>query len=409
MAVQRWVCGAVVLVSLLAGCGDDSSERTGAEPGTDEPADGTGAELDDGLVVPDGARLAGTVFRRPGYGLIEPVPPITAVPPTAVAGGDSAPATDAPGPVATQPPLEIDPAAEGWSTVLVVEGDPFAVWDDLAAQVRAIGPALAGSADACAWWVEQDPDEPRPSDARRITDTAPPEPIDHLRCEAAASDGTLDIGVALRHGGVHPGTVEIAVRPDEDGQASTYAEAVTIGPVDPDPTPPEPVPADAGPAGTGQPATGPTSTVTTRQPPDSLPTPGPDAVPAAAHDLVPEPEPGPAPEPGDRFGGEGNCLATGYDRMVLPEGAELVATVGGPDGTSILRVDDVRAAIDALLASGADGPDAESFEPGPVEEQPLADGGTVLAVAWSISAGGGACDLLASPDGTHLLVTMHSD
>ena len=65
--------------------------------------------------------------------------------------------------------------------------------------------------------------------------------------------------------------------------------------------------------------------------------------------------------------------------------------------------------MDALLATGAEGSDADSFQADPREQVPLADGSTVASQTFSISAGGGACDLLASPDGHHVLITLHSD
>jgi len=400
---------ALLAVTVLGACGDDEPEVAGG--GDDPPAetdDGllpAGTELGDGLVVPEDARLAGAVFRRSGYDpeALEPAHPVP--PPTVPAGGGSLPSTTTDGPAPTQPPLERDPGSEEWTALLVVEGDPFAAFDDLAAQVREIGPALPGTADACLWQVVQEPATELAAQPSPVGAGPPALPIDHLRCEAAASDGTRDITVSLRYGGEHPGTLHVDRVADTDGEPSSYAEGTFTAPVADAPSdllPPEPVVPE------GEPTDG-TTTSTTHQPPDVLPVPGPEPVGDDVRALLPDPAPAPTPEAGERFGGTGNCLATGYDQMVLPAGARLVATEGGPDGPSVLATDDVEATMDPLLASGADGPDAESFDPSPREHIPLADGSTVSYQSFSISAGGGACDLLASPDGADVLITLYSD
>lgn len=363
----RILAAVAVALLLAAGCGGSDGGSAG---GSDRSEGGSaaddvlpaGTELDDGLVVPEGARLAGTVFRRPTPGLVPAGPPPTVDPSEPVPetitppelGTTTAPPTTAPT-TASTPPF-VDTAREAWEALLVVDGDPFAVWDDLAAQVRRLGPEVDGSAAACRWWVG-------PSGAvAPVADGPPDGEVDHLTCETGASGGERHVHLSLGWGGTHPGTIEITVRP-HDGPPSTLPGA----------------------------GVDPTATVDD-----------------ATRDLLPEPGPTEDPQPGDLFGGWGNCM-TGESRLVLPEDAALVATSGGGDGASVLAVDDVQAAMEALLTTSADGPDASSFVAGEVAEQPLAGGGTVLAVGFSVSAGGGACDLLGSPDGRHLLVTMHSD
>jgi len=398
----------VLAVSALAACGDDDEPT---EARRDDPPAATevvlrpaGTELAEGLVVPEDARLAGAVFRQSGYDResIEPLPPVTVAPIPLDEDAPPASPTTA-GPDVTMPPLERDPEVEEWTALLVIEGDPFAVLDDLAAQVRELGPALSGSRDACVWQVDGESDVTAPSGPVAVAAGPPALPIDHLRCEASASDGTRHLTVSLRYGGEHPGTLVVErVAEQFGGGPSSYGEgAIAAQEREQGPSEPEPVVPDGSTDGT--------TTSTTHQPPDTLPVPGPEPVGDDVRDLLPDPAPQPDPETGERFGGTGNCLATGYDQMVLPAGATLVATEAGGDGVSVLATDDVEATMDALLASGADGPDASSFDPSPRERIPLADGSTVSSHSFSISAGGGGCNLLASPDGGYVLVTMYSD
>ncbi len=106
---------------------------------------------------------------------------------------------------------------------------------------------------------------------------------------------------------------------------------------------------------------------------------------------------------GDVFGGTTNCHSDGYARFDLPPGSRLVGTQGGPDGHAVL---DVGAAMDALTdqASGSPG-----FVVNDIGTATTPGGQEVARRGFAITAGGGVCELLESPDGTHLLISGHSD
>ncbi|HEV7720845.1 MAG TPA: hypothetical protein VGO60_06155 [Iamia sp.] len=369
----------VLAVSGLGACGDDEPEATGG----DDPPDATGGdlppadtELGDGLVVPEGARLAGTVF------------PMAEIPPDT--GG----------------PIE---APDGWFALLTLdegEVDPFAVFDALAADVRAAGPALPGTADSCSWMIPSTDDEGGPDRAVAVAGPAPPaEEIATLACEATAQDGDASFTVRLDWGADHPGTVSVT--------RAAGGRAFAIGsegePYDATPEPPlaEASPECASGGCMNDPTTPEGDPVpTTRQPPDTLPPTGPDPVPAASLDLLPDRAAAEDPAIGDPFGGESGCFSTLRARFHLPAGATLAGTVGGYDATSVLAVDDLDATLAALRAEAAKAdPEGVFGEPGDVA---LDDGTTVRFLGLEGNAGG-TCGFRGSPDGHHLLVQMGPD
>lgn len=380
--MRRW-CGAIGLAALVlasGGCGSagsDGSSTThakGGEPGAVGFAD-PGSEIADGLVVPEGARMAGTVFARPG-------------------------ATD---------------GVDDWSAYLVVDGDPFAVWDDLAAQLRNGGTAteMAGSADACTWMLADDavipgegaPLEPMPVQtdpgapvtttepppavdpylaAITITAAAPTTEIDGVECSAAATTTAADGGAAkrttmlLRAGARWPATVTIESSGGDQVSSPPTAARTSLE--------------RQARQGGG---------------PDLVP--GPDPVPEGAAAHVPEWAEQPAPEAGGRFGTEVNCfVGKGYEQLVLPPGASFVAGSFDEGSVSILQVDDVEAAVaDIQEQTAGDGTSEDGA--GTVESLPLADGGEVTDFSFGISAGGGGCGATSSADGRFLLVSVHGD
>ncbi|HEV7720328.1 MAG TPA: hypothetical protein VGO60_03545, partial [Iamia sp.] len=190
----------------------------------------------------------------------------------------------------------------------------------------------------------------------------PPDEASALQCETSAVDSELSVTVVLRWGEGLPGSLFVT--------ASAHVSDIALE--------------------------------------DYVSTPGsPDAASAEAMAAVPEAAPPDQPDVGDPFGGSGNCLSSGYDQMRLPSDSRLVGTEGGPDGRSVLATDDAEAAMAALTESSLGGSGGDL--PSPPEDLVLADGTSVRTQGFSISGGGGACELLSSPDGRHVLVTMHSD
>lgn len=378
----------VVLVvgAVLAGCGGTdrsvsrgSSSTDGAGPvaGLEPP----GTDMADGLVVPKGARLAGAVFATPSE----------------VAAHDD------------------------WSAHLVIDGDPFTAWDDLAAQFRGLGgdrsAAIAGSEDACVWTWRDDAPGPggkvtgapietsdgsasgAPSTALTtteaapvvdpylaavtITDQPPAAEVDGVECHAVArAAGSKGVRYALDlvAGRRWPATFSID---------AAWVE--------------------------GYPASAPTAFRTTLEVQSSKgggvdPIPGPGRVPAAAAEHVPAVLAQEAPKAGGPFGTEVNCFAEkpGYDHIRLPEGARFVAGSFLLGASSVISVADASTAIaDIRRQTAGDGTSEDGT--GTLRTLDLASGGSVTRFAFSVGAGGGSCSATSSPDGRFVLVSVHGD
>jgi hypothetical protein len=348
-----------------------------------------GSDLADGLVVPEGTRLAGAVFARPSE----------------VQSGDD------------------------WTAHLVIDGDPFAAWDDVAGELRDGDQAapMSGSADACTWTIADDavlepdagndgagggatPGEPvdggavaprstssatgdaptttQPTvdpyvEATAIIADAPIDEVDGLECSASASSTKgmpRTYTVQLRSGGHWPATLTIESRAEAPGSPAAEPSAWRLS-----------LERQAGPGGSPTPA------------------PGPEPVPAGAADHVPDPPAQDDPGAGDPFGTEVNCfVGKGYEQLVLPPGASYVAGgfLSGQD--SVLAVDDAEAAIaDIQRQTAGDGTSEDG--PGTIEQLDLSDGRAVTEFRFGVSAGGGACGARSSPDGRFLVVSVHGD
>ena len=323
---MRRAWGAVLAAVLVgaAGCGDD------AEVGLSPP----GTALAGGLEVPVGTRLVGPVFLRPP--------------------GDSA--------VDQGPPQRSDSVA-----VMRVDGDPFAAWDDLAGQARALGLQMAASG-VCGWHRARPLAEVPSAPTSGPVAEARPELADTLDCQAVAGgplpDGT-QVMVGMRLWWWDAGA-ELHVDISEGGVPEpSYAYPGT----------------DPGPA------------------------------PATAVDQLPEREPQPPVDVGDPFGSENNCFESGYDRLALPDGARLVGGGTTPglhvDFAAVLDVDDAEAVL-GQLRDQMDDPDESDGDYG-LRKESLAGGRTIWALGGGVSAGGGACSMWSSPDGTAVIVTTSSD
>ncbi|HMJ78390.1 MAG TPA: hypothetical protein VK507_20575 [Iamia sp.] len=383
MTTMRSLGAVVALAGLavLAACGDDGPGVAGGDDPPAEAGDGLlppGTELGDGLVVPEGAGLAGTVF------------PLAEIPPDS--GG----------------PLE---APDGWFALLTLdegEVDPFAVFDALAADVRAAGPDLPGTSDSCSWMVPATDEEGPPDRAVAVAGPAPPaDEIATLACKATAQDPDASFTVRLSWGADHPGTITVT----RAAGGRRFAIGSKGEPYDATPEPPrDEAPSGAcAEAGCENDSTTPEGdpVPTTRQPPDTLPPTDPDPVPAEAVDLLPDRPAHEDPAVGEPFGGESGCFATLRARFHLPEGATLAGTVGGYDATSVLAVDDIDATLEALRAEAAEA-DPEQVGAEEIDELALDDGSTVRYLGFQGGAGG-TCWLRGSPDDRHLLIEMGPD
>ena len=253
--------------------------------------------------------------------------------------------------------------------VLQVDGDPFAAWDDLAGQARDIGAQIPGSG-ICMWRLTS---VPPGMDVIPNVDTPVamprPELADTLDCEAVARgqrpDGSFVIvdmrlwwsaaGAALRVE-ISQGDVSEVDIPQGSGSESELAA--------------------------------------------SYPETDPGAAPSSAGGQLPERDAPTSIDAGDPFGGATDCFESRYDRLTVPAGARFV---GGGLYRSVLAVEDPEAVL-RDLRDQFDDPDDTSghFDLG---EERLDDGTLVRTLSVLVDAGGGACEMRSSPDGTAVLVS----
>jgi hypothetical protein len=259
--------------------------------------------------------------------------------------------------------------------VLQVDGDPFAAWDDLAGQAQAIGVRIAGSG-TCMWRLAR---APQGMDHIPNVDTpvalSRPDLADTLDCEAAARaplpDGSM-VMIEMRlwwwaegaelHVRISQGDVSGADTPQGYGSSSELSASYPE-------TDPGPAPATAG----GQ--------LPERGAPTSI-------------------------GRGDPFGAETDCFETRYDSLTVPAGARFVGggtTPGLGSAATVLAVDDPEAVL-GELRNQLDRPDDSNghFDIG---EERLEDGTSIWVLSVSVDAGGGACAMRSSPDGTAVLVS----
>lgn len=335
-AVAGALAAALVVASLAScgGSGEAASSGHAGGNGRDIPAvglSGPGSPLAEGLVVPAGMQLVGPVFPRP-----RPV------------GAD-----------------------RSTVAVLVVDGNPFTAWDDLAGQARTLGAPLPGSG-VCAWHDEVT-EQGGPVPPVLVTEPRPAG-TDTLRCSAVAH-------------GPGPGGELVSVTADLrwDGDGGELGLEVAAGEV----------------LGVGDDAVTAGEDGDTHASPDVR---GP--APAFAADQLP-PRGGMShavAEAGDPFGRETNCVEGGYARLRVPPGARLV----GGETAPVLAVADARAALDDLAAQvDPSGPDAG--EGSATIERVDVPGAQVWRLVGEVGAGGGSCEMWSSPDGRAVLVTVWND
>ena len=256
-------------------------------------------------------------------------------------------------------PMHADGAISGSVAVLDISGNPLDVWDALAAQAADAGAALTATGGGCQW-LTSTPDSVGAMAA--LDGRGPPEATGGLQCVAR---------------GVRPAGERPALLVDvELGSSSEAALAVVrVWEL-----------ADVHPAAVWGDAMA------------VRPTPGEDRAGA------PRPGgPAPLPRAGEPFGSEINCLARGYDRLVVPPSARVLALgdrLGSGDYVAVLAVDDAEAALRDL---------ADQMEGEPPRDVDAVGGGRIWRLDNSVEAGGGSCVVTASPDGHALLVEPHSD
>lgn len=179
----------MTMTMAMSGCGS-SSDGTATSPFDDEAEvvlHGPGTDLGDGLVVPEGAHLAGTPFDAP------------------------------------------DEGADRWTAILTLDRDPFGVFDALADQVRKVVDApMPGSSDSCYWLSTAGSGKPE-----RIG-TDDPSGDDGISCNAiasAAAEGHLvAYEVTLEWNDDEPGYAELTRQPwpADLGPVAEGAQALSI-------------------------------------------------------------------------------------------------------------------------------------------------------------------------------------
>ena len=328
------VAAALVAAACGGGAGGGVPDVASAPPGS---------AMMEGLRVPEGSRLVGPVFARPA-------PEVVGAP----------------------------PGARATVALLEVDGDPFAAWDDLARQARALGAPLPSSG-VCAWYDVGDHEgsvrQPQPAAAGR-----PPGEV-ALSCEASAQGPTgggelMSVTARLWRGSAGSELGLEVVAGDVLGVGSTAVKAGDPGAV------------RAFPEGDDPP------------------------VPARARaDVRPLPAGRHTAGPGERFGAKINCFESGYRRLRVPAGARLVGGAGTPALDSfgaVLAVRDARAALRAL-AGQLDPTGPAEGEGTATVRRAVAGGHPVWRLSASVGTGGGSCEMWSSPDGHAVMVIAHND
>lgn len=368
----RVLVSVLAIVGVLTGCtGDDDAGDEG--PTTTAPATTTdpawsppGTAVVAGLVVPDGAALVGAPVAIPVTYTIDGVP--------------------------TQDP-------DVRRAVLAVTGDPFAVFDALADQARALDADLPGSAGSCLWNVPLDPEA-----GIQREPVAGPDPgveVTGVRCEATAGLGPASLRVALDVDAARPPTVLVELR-EEVGGDDEVAVPTRYGAAEQTRANRRNELGDTPEARADEPA----SFLTADEP---VPADAADRLPPLATEVADG-------APGDTVVTSAHCRSDpGAGDLVVPDRARVVArpyeegAFSATGDAAVLVTDDVEAALQDLFeqAAGPGGADgAGGFFGEPPAPVDLDDGSTAWAVTFGTSAGGDLCELVASADGTTILMTV---
>ena len=334
--------GAVLLAATACTTSSETTPATASTTTAVTTPPGPGSPIDDGLVVPEGAEMVGSLFAMATY----------------TETGERA----------------ASPGA--WLAHLVVDGDGFAVYDDLAAQIRDLDPsaAMPGTADSCIWSLEETSvvDDPHDLLVRDPT----PEGIRGVRCEGRASDEAgRSYELSLVAGFDQPAVVEVSATP------------VPAGPSEPDSYAKRIVAEGSGADAAGLEVLSDAAVAV-------------DAWADAELDIATMPEP---PSAGP-FGIAANCTTSG--QFTVPDDAQVLIDLYGDDLTSLLAVDDAEATMADLLSQT--GQDQASLQSG-ISTVPLADGRAFLVLDTQVLAGGGSCTVTSSPDGHSIRIDRFPD
>ncbi|MCB0963639.1 MAG: hypothetical protein KDA98_10120 [Acidimicrobiales bacterium] len=348
---MRPVLVAIWFIAVLAGAtacttsDGDAAQDTSTTTEASGPRSDPGTEIADGLIVPEGTTMAGSLFAPSAYS----------------ATGERVAPPDA------------------WIAHLVVDGDGFAAYDDLAGQIRDLDPPapVPGTADSCIWSLDEASSSSIDGPQDLLVRDRLHDGISGVRCESQASDGSGHrYGLSLVAGGDQAAVLEVTVTPAPEGpgEPDSYAQRILAEGQAGDPAP--------------------------------LETPGEAAVPAGAWadaglDATAPPDP-PASGP---FGIPANCTASG--QFTVPDGAEVLVDLFGDHLASLLAVDDVDAAMADLLdqTHGPDDPSVRSS----LTTVTLDGGGSIEVLTSQVMAGGGSCTATSSPDGRAIRIDRYPD
>ena len=325
-------------VVVLSGCGDAAtSVQREAEPvdlispevGLSPP----GSPLVAGLVVPPGTQLVGPVFPEPWVGL----------------------------------------NGERFTLALmVVDGDPFAAWDDLACQADAARRSAASQRHLLLAWLEATGDALRwgHRESRR------------LRVRSAFP-------------GRDPRWTVVRLPEDLRPTEARWRSAPGCG---------------GGPRARNWPSKSTKARIKLRSTSPRRPTLGRRRQERwTSFHLETAP---PFQTSGTSLGSENNCFEHGYDNLRVPDGARVVGggtTPAFEDFAAVLAVSEPRAVLEQLAEQvDPNGPAVGEGEYS-VEETEIPGVGSVWVLSGGGPPGGGACSMWSSPDGRAILVSTHSD
>jgi hypothetical protein len=184
--IGRTASACLVLLGLVAACGDGGGGRTGTEAGGGSDGVTRRVAVDPDALRPPGSELAPGIEVQPGSSLVGTAFPLLGL---------------------------SDDGPSGWQAVLVVDGDPVEVWDsyaatfDVAEQASAVDSCIVareGTPQDAEWQQVPSTDDAnrRPVEVARFLTEPRMEGEDRIRCSATLDDVSMAMVVgAPRLGG----------------------------------------------------------------------------------------------------------------------------------------------------------------------------------------------------------------